>query len=376
MANTLGAQWLKYAGAANSHSFLTILVQYLGMLSVIFLPLPVDEAGVAPPVLDATPVKFRGKEGLWQRFKAHVDSLGEVSHRGVLGVSVFEVGGNVVLAAGLFLTGSGLYMVLYSSIIVFTALGNRVFLKRTMSIRQWAAVLTISIGLSLTSIGMDKHDNHKPDEEPSNHRVALGIFVSLLGTWIHSWVYTLNDHLLSNGATASPPRAQCVWVGFYSTTLTACLILIFSVPTLIAMLPQLSSPSVALMYLFLMLCSLGHSVSYFELVGSTGGVATGVIQALRAVGVFGLSHLWYCGRDEAQCYTGWKGVATVVVVSGVMAFAWAKSLDDAAEKGMSGGKAGRGVVGGTRLYEEVALEDFHDAEDGFLEDEERGRTVA
>ncbi|KAJ3199532.1 hypothetical protein HDU67_002719 [Dinochytrium kinnereticum] len=105
---------------------------------------------------------------------------------------------------------------------------------------------------------------------------------------------------------------------------------------------------VLMMYLFLLLASLGHSLSYFDLVESTGGVATGVIQALRAVGVFGLSHFWFCGTDQAQCFTPWKGVATVVVVTGVVGFAIVKSME--------GGAGGVEMSG----YDEVTLEDFED----------------
>jgi hypothetical protein len=65
-------------------------------------------------------------------------------------------------------------------------------------------------------------------------------------------------------------------------------------------------------------------MAYFELVESTGAVATGVLQALRAVCVFGISHVWFCEQDSGQCYNSWKGLATVVVVMGVMAFAAAK----------------------------------------------------
>ncbi|KAI8852898.1 hypothetical protein BC829DRAFT_47861 [Chytridium lagenaria] len=327
MANTLGAQWLKYQHAAEALSFLTLLSQYLGMFLVVLLPTPV-------------PVKSTGN--LVERVKERMGAFGEVSRGGVMAVAAFDVVGNMVLAAGLFLTGSGLYMVIYSSIIVFTALGNRVLLKKVISRRQWVAVVVITVGLSITAIG-----NHA-----KGHNVALGILVSLLGTWIHSMVYILNEHLMSNPATASPPRAQCIHVGLYSTLLTLFAILLISIPTLLTM--PLLQPSVIAVYTLLIIASLGHSISYFDLVESTGGVATGVIQALRAVGVFGLSHVWYCGAHEEQCYSTWKGVATVVVVVGVVGFAVAKSLD--------GGK------GGGEGYDEVALGDFGEEE----EEEEEG----
>lgn len=49
-----------------------------------------------------------------------------------------------------------------------------------------------------------------------------------------------------------------------------------------------------------------------------------MIQALRAVGVFLLSHYFYCEMDEAQCFTMEKGLSTAVVMGGVIWFALSK----------------------------------------------------
>ena len=89
------------------------------------------------------------------------------------------------------------------------------------------------------------------------------------------------------------------------------------------------------MYIILVLASLGHrfvyhqfihtySIAYFELIKSTGAVATGVIQALRAVLVFGISHSLFCSVETKQCYTSAKGISTCVVMSGIILFAYAK----------------------------------------------------
>lgn len=89
---------------------------------------------------------------------------------------------------------------------------------------------------------------------------------------------------------------------------------------------DLARTDVFSVYVLLLLSSLGHSISYFELLKSTGAVATGIIQGLRAVGVFILSHFLYCDRDAGQCYTYTKGLSTLIVVSGVLGYAWSKSV--------------------------------------------------
>ncbi|KAJ3316541.1 hypothetical protein HDU76_001721 [Blyttiomyces sp. JEL0837] len=277
-----------------------------------------------------------------------LEAFGQVNTRGVMAIALLDVTSNLVLVAGLFLAGSGLYMVIYSSVIVFTAIGSRLFIGRRMPQSQWLAVWTITIGLSLTALGVKSSHNH------DGSRVVLGIFVSILGTWIHSFVYTLNDYFLSGtgAGVRATPRSQCVWVGLYATILTTIFMIFFSVPTLAKM--PLTRPDVMFGYFVLVLSSLGHSVSYFDLVESTGAVATGVIQALRAVLVFGISHIWFCEIDSAQCFTSWKGLATLVVILGVMGFAYSK------------GKHGGKDVVKVNTKEDILLQDM-DAKDDELE---------
>lgn len=50
-----------------------------------------------------------------------------------------------------------------------------------------------------------------------------------------------------------------------------------------------------------------------------------MIQALRAVGVFLLSHVFYCRTDQTQCFTAGKGLSTFVVGGGVIWFAYSRS---------------------------------------------------
>lgn len=128
--------------------------------------------------------------------------------------------------------------------------------------------------------------------------------------------------MLTAAAVPAHPRQLCFWVGLYSGLICLILMAAISIPTLQAM--PLGSWRVVSVYFILVLSALGHNGTYFELLERTGAVATGILQALRAVLVFALSHVFYCDVDQAQCFTMKKGVATVVVVVGVLGFSWAK----------------------------------------------------
>ena len=88
---------------------------------------------------------------------------------------------------------------------------------------------------------------------------------------------------------------------------------------------ELSVPSVALLYIVLVASSYFHNDSYFEMVSSIGAVQTGLLNAIRAVLVFGLSNLAFCSRDSHQCYSAAKGIATLLVVTGILLFSYGKS---------------------------------------------------
>ncbi|KAI9345596.1 hypothetical protein BDR26DRAFT_818175 [Obelidium mucronatum] len=319
VVSTLGAQWVKYRGAANSWSFLTSLCYFLGMFLVVALP---------PPQTLQQNMALKPKEdgfanSLFHRFKSHLDRYGKVTVKGTAFISVLEVVGNLILVAGMYLTGSGLMIVIYSSIVVFTAVFSRLLLPgRRLSTVQWVSVFAICFGLSITAVGSTGH------HDKSGEAIFVGIFVCMLATAILSLVYVGTDHCLSN--EMSTPYSQSIYVGMFSSLLTLIVMIAISIPTLLT-LPLFDS-DVIFAHLILILSSLGHSVAYFQLVESTGGVATGVLQGLRAVLVFGLSHVWFCGRDEAQCFTTTKGISTVIVVSGVVAFAAAKGMVAGAPK--------------------------------------------
>lgn len=70
---------------------------------------------------------------------------------------------------------------------------------------------------------------------------------------------------------------------------------------------------------------LAHGITYFMLLGSSGAVTTGIMQSLRAVCVFIISSVLYCSQQESQCFDTKRGVATLIVVSGVMFYSWAKA---------------------------------------------------
>lgn len=246
----------------------------------------------------------------------------------LLAVSAVDFAGAWTGAVGLFLAGSAIYQVLYSSIVVFTALLASVVLHKPLSTGQWASVLLVALGLSLSaasSAGL-----------PSAASLAGGVACTLLSTVLYAATYVWHEALLHGGAGKRPvpERQLCAATGLYGTFFCTAYLVAVTIPQwerLIAAPVRASGgswPAIVCQLLLLVACSLLHNLAYFGLVDRLGGLATGVLQGLRAVLVFFGSALFFCDAadgHEEQCFTPGKALASLVVVTGVVSFSWASS---------------------------------------------------
>lgn len=129
------------------------------------------------------------------------------------------------------------------------------------------AIFVSTAGLSLNSIHASSSSTaiHKVIRDvQAQDKTTTGFLITLFGVSIYSFVYTLNDYLMTKPTTPTPPRTQCLWVGCYSTCVCILLMLIISIDTLRGM--PLGRGDVIFGYAVLVLSAFGHNVTYFELV--------------------------------------------------------------------------------------------------------------
>mmetsp|Transcript_12251 Transcript_12251/g.49187 ORF Transcript_12251/g.49187 Transcript_12251/m.49187 type:complete len:322 (-) Transcript_12251:36-1001(-) len=291
-ASTLCNQWLYYKGGGGGGlAMLTVLATYVGQVLVALQP------GTAPP---------RGGAELFA-------------------VAAVDFAGAWAGALGLFLAGSAIYQVLYSSIVVFTALLASAVLHHPLAPAQWAAVLLVALGLSLSAASSAAL--------PHAGRLAAGVALTLASTVLFAAVYVWHERLL-HGGPGRPPVAErelCAATGLYGSFFCAAYLVALTVPrweALVAGPVRAAGGSwgaIAGQLGLLVAFSLLHNVAYFGLIDRVGGTATGVLQGLRAVLVFFGSALFFCDGDEGQCFTAGKAAASCCVVVGVLCFSLAAS---------------------------------------------------
>jgi len=298
--STLGNQLVYYHGAGRSETLFPAAATFIGMCCAIFFP----------------------KEEQKDECPSHVPYVT------ILCMGLLEFFGCVFSLIGLNCAGSGIFQVVYASIVIWIALMSKWFLKKQLTSQQWTAVFITTFGVSLSALGSVSLSGS------INGLQLVGIVLTLFSTFSYGSNYIFSEQLLS---LPNPPSGNIIqtFSGIIPLSLVLIWIIFYTIPnweTLVSkhIVDTRGSILVILVtYLGLVLSAFLHSWSYYKLVKLTGSVSTGILQSLRAIFVFLLSSLFYCDNHPEQCLNTPKILSTVVVVSGVLYFTYLKKGDTA-----------------------------------------------
>ena len=285
--------------------------------------------------------------------------------------ALIDVLSNVLCMIGLYMIGSGLFQVsfyscvhqlqhqslqisrpcpnneserqaIYSAVICFAAILSRLVLKHSLTWTQIFGISTIFAGLASASIDAvllpeDSTDITAGSEEL---QILAGIGVTLLGCVGYAGSYVLNEYILLT-APMLPPKRLCALVGRWGCLLLAAYLAGHTLPNWKASVEepmrarQADPGTIAGLYAGLTASSFLHNIAYFNLLRLTGAVSTGVLTALRTIGVFLASGWLFCDAAPVQCLTAQKLFAVLVICAGVVAYA-AGSLPARPASGLPG----------------------------------------
>ncbi|CAO3608749.1 unnamed protein product [Cunninghamella blakesleeana] len=246
---------------------------------------------------------------------------GKIQHSSIIKMSVLDVFANFCVTIGFSIVGSGMYQVIYSSVVIWCAILTYFLMGRILTKLQWVAIFGTSSGLAMSALGHS--DNDISPEDKANAAVLLfGTLLTISGTFFYSCVYVYSDYMLSKQIPPPLPARICSYVGIYTSTISLIWIGIYTLPRIDQLIHIDDTPRSYIwgMYILLMVSNAAHSWNYYELIDRTGSVATGILQGLRAVIVYGLSHMWFCSIDAAQCFTVYKGLGSLLVITSVLLF--------------------------------------------------------
>ncbi|CAG8444582.1 8271_t:CDS:2 [Diversispora eburnea] len=382
---TLAAQYLYYQGAATGTSLLTNTAQYVGMASVGLLLIPswwanrkgrksiaYEPTGTTELDFDMEEIKSGKKAQKDYQLLPNADEeiliedssmisdksskpKESISFRFIAATSCLDVVANFTLTIGFFYVGSGMFQVIYSSVVIWCAVLSFIFLGRKLSLLQSISIIGVCFGLALSALGISKgtesSDQTTPPPVTSTGPAILhsfnmtttmyGMILTSLATFGYACVYVVNDLLVSNHkANTIPPTPEkaCFLVGSGCTFLSLMYIIIYTIPHWNKLVIQemekekkvsdVSTFVIIIIYMVLTMASFIHNLSYYSLMKRIGNVSTGLLNSIRAIVVFGLSHILFCDIDNGQCFNPWKGFSAITVIGFVTIFSISKMRDD------------------------------------------------
>jgi hypothetical protein len=138
----------------------------------------------------------------------------------------------------------------------------------------------------------------------------------------------LSDKVLSTFEPKPIPEKVCSMVGGYASLLTFIFLCIHTFPqwqTEVLDVVQARNGNwlgIGLVYPLVTISSMLHSLNYYVLLSRINNIAVGIMQSLRAVLVFVMSHYLFCGVSNTQCFNEWKFVSAIVVIGCVTLFSF------------------------------------------------------
>eukprot|EP01080_Neovahlkampfia_damariscottae_P011296 gene11296-4107_t len=224
--------------------------------------------------------------------------------------------GNLLCNIGMTYAGSGIFQVLYSSSLIFTALISFVVNKKKTTVTQTIAIFVIVGGLSVTAIP-NFFSNDK-----ANEKFSTGIFLSLAGTFLMSIGYVLDEYLLDNKHRFQLESYHlAVRTGLLSFTVLTTYQYFYILPKWTEVTSSITNTQMVLILLFVQFSAdLFNIIAYYAAISKVGATATGVIQGINTILVFIFSSILFCSQYQNQCFTQYKAISAVFVTVGVLIY--------------------------------------------------------
>eukprot|EP00033_Pygsuia_biforma_P003032 GCRY01003334.1.p1 GENE.GCRY01003334.1~~GCRY01003334.1.p1 ORF type:complete len:352 (-),score=42.37 GCRY01003334.1:245-1300(-) len=295
-------EYIKYAGLGDKFGLVYMIPNYIFM-----------------PLFYFYPWKWLPEEESQKRFhKSDMPKSQQVFR--ILGLSFLDFFSYTIITLGMFLCGSALYTIIYASVTVFTAVETRLFFRTRLSLYQWISVIIVSGGLALNGFALSD----------AGSNVLVGGIVVFIGTVGHSLVYIVNEHLIARSSLKIPSVRLSAHVGAWSCLMLALWLGVYTAPrwhsAISHPVEKADSSFGYIIFLFALkgIVDFIHTGCFYFSLGQIGAIATGVIKGATAVSVFIASAVFFCSREDSQCFTPLKGGSLAMVVCGVVLYSWAK----------------------------------------------------
>ena len=273
------------------------------------------------------------KKNKENKYQFSINNIIDSNELKMMVLAFYDLVCGIISFLSLVWSGSAIFQLVYSSIIIVTATFRHFLLpNKKLSLQQWIACWIVTFGLLLSGFGQNNHSHSHSSSFTSNILAAFSqLLWPLITTTLYAIEYVLIEKLLQ-GKNAPSDNELCCKMGFYGLS-AVCLYQIFNVipnwnNTFIheITIHNGSGAIIAISYFWIFISNFLHNWSYFKLLHNSGAVSTGINQALRAVGVFVISGIFFCELQESQCFNSFKFLSLIIVIIGVLRYAFITAM--------------------------------------------------
>eukprot|EP01095_Lingulamoeba_sp_RSL-Kostka_P014302 TRINITY_DN6190_c3_g1_i1.p1 TRINITY_DN6190_c3_g1~~TRINITY_DN6190_c3_g1_i1.p1 ORF type:complete len:434 (+),score=66.01 TRINITY_DN6190_c3_g1_i1:132-1433(+) len=189
--NSIGNQQIFYEGAGGGgFSMITVLPSYLGMLFCILLPDSFFKTNlITKEILNKieNENENENKNQIKVKNKNIIIKNKEPPHIQIILIALIDVTGNTFSQLSIYYTGIGMYQVIFSSVIIFTALLGRIVLSKKLNFIQWISIIIVTFGLVLTHISVFFEDSTS---------FSIGMLFSMITTFFYACNWVFSEYVL------------------------------------------------------------------------------------------------------------------------------------------------------------------------------------
>ncbi|CEG49683.1 uncharacterized protein PHALS_07435 [Plasmopara halstedii] len=179
---------------------------------------------------------------------------------------ILDFTGCIFSNLGLSMAGSGLYQVVYSSVICWSALMSRFLLRKIVSKEEWFGIALVTFGLAFSALGESRNEH-------DNMIVLMGCLNTLIGAAFYGGNYVTGEYTLKL-AEQPHPKELCLKIGATCVAIIAIYQIIYVLPAWEALVTQpiveANGNTIFIVFALVVytLSQLAHGLTYFVMLGS------------------------------------------------------------------------------------------------------------
>eukprot|EP00483_Globobulimina_turgida_P000512 UN00512 len=250
----------------------------------------------------------------------------------IMFLALYDLFCTIISFLSLVWSGSAVYQLVYSSIIIVTVTFRHFVLpNKKLTVQQWIACCIVTFGLLLSGFGQSNKHQHSSSIIESIELAFGQLLWPFITTMLYAIEYVCIEKLLQS-KNAPSNNELCYKQGFYGL-IFVCLYILFNVipkwnNVFLHQVHVHNGSVIVIMgsYFLIFISNFLHNWSYYVLLHNSGAVSTGINQALRACGVFVISGVCFCELQESQCFDSFKFLSLIIVIIGVLRYAFITAM--------------------------------------------------